>query len=84
MPVEIAGNAIESRPCSAARRSDWRNFYVVDPDAGDAPVEQEPYFVAGADGLVTAFYTDARGRAWDQAFPAGNHLVGPKTASEQY
>ena len=48
------------QPFVPVARSDWRSFHFVDPDRDDAPVRQEPYFVAGADGLVTALYSDAR------------------------
>ena len=67
-----------------AKRSDWREFHVVDPDNGDSAVKQEAYFAAGADGLVTAFYTDSRGYAGEEAFPPGAYVVGPKTARERY
>jgi HEAT repeat protein len=58
-------------------RTDWRNFYFVDPTRGDQPVEQEPYFTVAADGLATAFYTDARGEAVEERFPPGPALLAP-------
>ncbi len=51
-------------------RTDWRNFYVVDPSADDAAVRQEPYFVHTSDGLVWATYTDARGEIASEHLPA--------------
>ena len=56
-------------------RNEWRSFYVVDPDADDSPVRQEPYFVIGGDGLGWATYTDARGEITSEHFPAGDAVV---------
>lgn len=56
-------------PAAATPRDDWRNFYVVDPAADDAPVRQEPYFVHGSDGVVWATYTDARGELASEHLP---------------
>jgi hypothetical protein len=56
-------------------RGEWRSFYVVDPDADDSPVRQEPYFVLAADGLAWATYTDARGELTSEHFPTGDATV---------
>lgn len=56
-------------------RTEWRSFYVVDPSADDRPVRQEPYFIVGADHLVWATYTDARGEIATEHFPAGDATV---------
>ena len=65
-------------------RSDWRDFYFVDPTSGDQPVEQEPYFVVGADGIVTALYTDARGQAVEERFPPGDAIVASGLEEKAY
>ncbi len=82
--VRDAAAAALKGPFAPPKRSDWRSFYVVDPDDADAPVRQEPYFVAAADGIVTAFYTDARGRADEERFPAGDATVAAKSAEQRY
>jgi hypothetical protein len=56
-------------------RTEWRSFYVVDPSADDRPVRQEAYFIVGADHLVWATYTDARGEIATEHFPAGDATV---------
>ena len=75
--VRAAAAAALEGPFQPPARSDWRNFYVVDPTSDDDPVEQEPYFVAAADGIITAFYTDARGEAVEERFPPGPAHVAP-------
>ncbi len=65
-------------------RTDWRNFYFVDPDNDDAPVRQEPYFLSTSDGLVTAFYTDERGEAGEEQFPPGDYIIAPKSTTSEY
>lgn len=76
--------AAATTPFAPAGRTDWRNFYFVDPDSGDAPVEQEPYFLITADGLVTTLYTDPRGEAVDEHFPPGAYVIAPRTSEAQY
>ncbi len=82
--VRDAAAAALKGPFAPPKRSDWRSFYVVDPDDADAPVRQEPYFVAAADGIVTAFYTDARGRGEEESYPAGDATVAAKSAEQRY
>jgi HEAT repeat protein len=65
-------------------RSDWREFYFVDPTSGDQPVEQEPYFIVGADGIVTALYTDARGQAVEERFPPGDAIIASGLEEKAY
>ena len=65
-------------------RSDWRDFYFVDPTSGDQPVEQEPYFVVGADGIATALYTDARGQAVEERFPPGDAIIASGLEEKAY
>ncbi len=65
-------------------RSDWRDFYFVDPTSGDQPVEQEPYFVVGADGIATALYTDARGEAVEERFPPGDAIIASGLEEKAY
>jgi hypothetical protein len=48
-----------AKPAPLPARTEWRNFYVVDPAADDARVRQMPYFITN--GVVWATYTDARG-----------------------
>jgi HEAT repeat protein len=67
--------AAAARVPAAVPRDEWRSFYVVDPDADDSPVRQEPYFVLGSDGLAWATYTDARGELTSEHFPTGDALV---------
>jgi HEAT repeat protein len=82
--VRAAAQASLSAPFQAPARSDWREFYFVDPTSGDEPVEQEPYFVAAADGLVTALYTDARGVAVEERFPAGPYLIASAMEEKEF
>lgn len=82
--VRDAAAAALKGPFTPPKRSDWRSFYVVDPDDADAPVRQEPYFVAAADGIVTAFYTDARGRGEEESYPPGDATVAAKSAQQRY
>ncbi|HEY4180795.1 MAG TPA: HEAT repeat domain-containing protein [Kofleriaceae bacterium] len=65
-------------------RTEWRNFYVVDRDADDAPVRQEAYFVHTSDGLVWASYTDARGELTNEHIPAGDADVWPANRESEY
>ena len=65
-------------------RTDWRNFYFVDFDRDEVPVRQEPYFLAAADGLVTALYTDARGHAAEEQFPPGPYVLAPRSRTSQH
>jgi hypothetical protein len=68
--VKAAAKAALAGAAKPAPRTDWRNFYVVDPSADDAAVRQEPYFVHASDGLVWATYTDARGEIASEHVPA--------------
>jgi HEAT repeat protein len=76
--------AAAGKPFEPVPRTDWRNFYFVDPDSDDAPVEQEPYFLIASDGLVTALYTDPRGEAVEEHFPPGHYVIAPRTGEAQY
>ena len=82
--VRAAARAALAGPFQAPPRADWREFYFVDPTSGDQPVEQEPYFVSAADGLVTALYTDARGEALEERFPAGPYLIASALEEKEY
>jgi HEAT repeat protein len=64
-------------------RDEWRSFAFVDPDRDNAPVLQEPYFLATSDGLVTALYTDADGAWVEEAFPAGDYRLAPRAEAER-
>jgi hypothetical protein len=70
-------------PALPARR-EWRSFYVVDPEADDASVRQEPYFLRGGDRLVWATYTDARGEITSEHFPAGDAVVAARGRENEY
>jgi len=73
------------RPAAAPPAArEWRSFYVVDPDADDAPVRQEPYFIRRSDGLSWATYTDARGEMTAEHFPAGDAVVAPRSRESDY
>ncbi|HUS64898.1 MAG TPA: HEAT repeat domain-containing protein [Kofleriaceae bacterium] len=65
-------------------RTDWRDFYFVDPTTGDKPVAQEQYFVLASDGIVTALYTDARGMAVEERFPPGDHVIASALEEKEY
>jgi HEAT repeat protein len=82
--VRAAAKAGLAAPFRPPARVDWREFYFVDPTSGDEPVEQEPYFVSAADGLVTALYTDARGAAVEERFPAGDYLIASALEEKEY
>ena len=60
-----------------ADRTSWVVFQVVDKSADDAPVRQEPYFVAFPDGLVWATYSDAKGEITSEHVPAGDSTAWP-------
>ncbi len=70
-----------ARPLPA--RTEWRNFYVVDPSADDARVRQEPYFVDGPDGIVWAAYTDARGELTSEHVAPGTDRANVWPASRE-
>jgi hypothetical protein len=76
--VAAAAHAVPAVP-----RGEWRSFYVVDPDADDSPVRQEPYFVIAGDGLAWATYTDARGELTSEHFPAGDATVLSRPHEEE-
>ncbi|HTE53644.1 MAG TPA: HEAT repeat domain-containing protein [Kofleriaceae bacterium] len=82
--VRAAAVAGQKAPFRAPARTDWREFYFVDPTSGDHPVEQEPYFVSAADGLVTALYTDARGESLEERFPPGPYLIASAMEEKEY
>jgi len=82
--VREAAEAALAGPFEPPARSDWRNFYFVDPTSGDEPVEQEPYFVAAADGIITALYTDARGEAVEERFPPGEAIIASALRVKEY
>jgi HEAT repeat protein len=78
--VKLAAERALSRltnkdPFKPPVRSDWQAFRFVDPDQGDAPVRQEPYYIIAADGLATALYTDERGEAIEEKFPPGEYRI---------
>jgi len=85
--VRAAAKAALEGSFAPPPRTDWRAYYFVDPSQGDSPVRQEPYFVSGSDGLVTALYTDARGEATIERFPPGPSITPrpePKASATSY
>jgi HEAT repeat protein len=82
--VRKAAKAALTTPFKPPARSDWRNFYFVDPDNAGATVKQAAYFVAAADGLVTALYTDARGEAAEEKFPPGKAVIATRSRAGHY
>lgn len=82
--VRAAAAAALRGPFQPPARTDWRNFYFVDFDRDAVPVRQEPYFLAAADGLVTALYTDARGHAAEEQFPPGPYVLAPRSRASQH
>lgn len=82
--VRAAATAAHGKAPALPARTEWRLFYVVDPGADDAVVRQEQYFVHGADDLVWASYTDARGYLSVEHFPAGDATVAPAIREADY
>ena len=82
--VRVAARASLAAAFQPPARSDWREFHFVDPTSGDRPVEQEPYFVSASDGLVTAIYTDARGVALEERFPAGPYIIASAAEEKEH
>ena len=82
--VRAAARVALKKPFSPPERVEFRNFYFVDPGSGDAPVKQEAYFLSGSDGLVTAFYTDARGEAAEERFPPGDHIINSAQREKEH
>ena len=64
-------------------RDEWRSFYVVEP-SDDRPVRQEAYFLVGADHLVWATHTDARGEISTEHFPTGDAAVLPASRENEF
>lgn len=81
---QVRAAAAATTPAAAPPRDEWRVFYVVDPSADDKAVREEPYFVIGADALVWATYTDARGELAAEHFPAGDAVVAPQSRESEY
>ena len=82
--VREAIGKLLKHPFSPPRRSDWRNFVFVDPHNPNSVVRNQPYFIAAADGIVTAFYTDERGEAAEERFPPGHYEITPKSRVRLY
>ncbi len=81
---QAARTATQIAAAPVPARTEWRVFYVVDPSADDAAVRQEPYFVHGADDLVWASYTDARGELATEHAPPGDPSVWPARRESEY
>jgi HEAT repeat protein len=79
LAVKQAAKAALAGPGATPARSEWRTFYVVEPNTDDAPVRQVPYFVYSDDGLVWATYTDARGEIGSEHVPASTNDSPPGT-----
>jgi cellulose synthase operon protein C len=83
---ELAAAAVAAKkgpPAADPPRTEWRVFYVVDPSEDDRPARQEPYFAMGADHLVWATYTDARGEIGTEHFPEGDEVVLPASKESE-
>jgi HEAT repeat protein len=78
-----AKTALAGHAPALPARTEWRNFYVVDPSADDARVRQEPYFVHGPDGVVWATYTDARGELTSEHVAPGTDRPDVWSASRE-
>jgi hypothetical protein len=75
-PSELVRNAAAlTVPAVTAESPQWRIFALVDADANDAPVRQQPYFLQGSDGVVRAMYTDANGEITSERLPAASVLL---------
>lgn len=82
--VRRAAAAARAAPFMPPARSDWRSFHVVDPSSADTPVRQEPYFLVAADGVATAYHTDARGIITEERFPPGEYVLAPHAQAANY
>lgn len=82
--VRAAAQAALTGAFEPPARSEWRSFLIVDPDRDDLPVPQAAYFLLAADGLVTAHYSDARGYVSEEQFPAGDHVLAPRSQVASY
>lgn len=82
--VRAAAQAALAGAFEPPARSAWRSFLIVDPDRDDLPVPQAAYFLLGADGLVTAHYSDARGYVSEEQFPAGDYVLAPRSQTARY
>ena len=82
--VKAAAKLAQAGVPAPEARTEWRVWQVVDPNADDAPVRQEPYFVHTADGLVTASYTDARGELTSEHVPPGPIEVWAASRETEY
>ncbi|MGE3543142.1 MAG: HEAT repeat domain-containing protein, partial [Kofleriaceae bacterium] len=82
--VRAAAKAAQPGLAGPGPRNEWRFFYVVDPNADDAPVRQERYFVHTSDGVVWASYTDARGALATEHAPAGEATVWAASREGEY
>ena len=76
--------ALAAAPPPPAARTEWRVWQVVDPNADDAPVRQEQYFIQTNDGLVTATYTDARGELTSEHVAPGPAEVWAASRESEY
>lgn len=78
--------ALSATPPALPARSEWRTFYVVDPNADDARVRQAAYFVHGPDDVIWATYTDARGELTTEHVPAATTAddVSPAGREAEY
>ncbi|MGE0545432.1 MAG: HEAT repeat domain-containing protein [Kofleriaceae bacterium] len=82
--VRAAAKAAQPGLGAPSARNEWRFFCVVDPNADDAPVRQERYFVHTADGIVWASYTDARGALATEHAPPGDATVWAASREGEY
>nr|HEX4313286.1 HEAT repeat domain-containing protein [Kofleriaceae bacterium] len=82
---DAAKAAPPAQPAAALLpRTEWATFYVVDPSADDAAVRQEAYFIQGADGLVWATYSDARGDITSEHVPHGDSTILAASRESEY
>ncbi len=82
--VREAAAALVEKPFSVPPRDTWITLMVVDPTSDDRVVAQEPYFMVGSDGLVTAAYSDVLGQITDEQVPAEPLLYAPMGAEREY
>ena len=81
--VKAAAKAAQAGPPAPIARSEWRTFYVVEPNTDDTPVRQVPYFIFSDDGLVWATYTDARGEIDSEHVPPATLAANVWPASHE-
>ncbi len=83
-PVRTAAVALQKHPFTPPSRTTWITLVIVDPTSNDRTIAQEPYFLVGADGIVTSAYSDVLGQITDEQFPPDPHIHAPMGSQREY